>query len=172
MSPRATSGAGAELAKWMAECFAAGLDRGDFFLFRGREWAGKLPIGKSESDQARRNELFHQFDPNGNGYLSLAEVDKGVHDILGLEVRGCWFWLGCLLGSRRLSSGAMLQDLFKCKPAIMRAFQAAKGAHTVIGSEHCFWVSVGYFASGRKSGNILPCLSDGVREEVAEATIT
>ena len=43
-----------------------------------------------------------------------------------------------LLGCRGLSRGAMLQDLFKCKPAIMRAFQAAKGAHTVIGCELCF----------------------------------
>ena len=34
-----------------------------------------------------RDELFRQFDPNGNGYLSLAEVDKGVQDILGLNVR-------------------------------------------------------------------------------------
>jgi hypothetical protein len=63
----------------------------------GREWAGKLPIGKSETDHARRNELFQQFDPNGNGYLSLAEVDKGVHDILGLEVRG-WIWLCIFVG--------------------------------------------------------------------------
>jgi hypothetical protein len=58
-----------------------------FCIFGGREWAGKLPIGKSESEQARRDELFKQFDPNGNGYLSLAEVDKGVHDILGREAR-------------------------------------------------------------------------------------
>ena len=29
--------------------------------------------------------MFKQFDPNGNGYLSLAEIDKGIHDILGLE---------------------------------------------------------------------------------------
>ncbi len=57
-------------------------------MFCGREWAGKLPVGKSESDQSRRDELFQQFDPNGNGYLSLAEVDKGVKEVLGLEVRG------------------------------------------------------------------------------------
>jgi hypothetical protein len=42
----------------------------------------------------------------------------------------------------------MVQDLFKCKPAIMRAFQAAKGAHTVIGCDlEYFGVDVGYFAS-------------------------
>ena len=66
----------------------------------------------------------------------------------------------------------MLQDLFKCKPAIMRAFQAAKGIHTVIGCELRFWVSVGYFGSGGMVFNILCCLSDGVRAEVTEATIT
>lgn len=33
----------------------------------------------------------------------------------------------------RLSDAcAMDQELFKCKPAIMRAFQAAKGVHKVI----------------------------------------
>jgi hypothetical protein len=77
---------------------AAGFEQKANILFLGcREWAGKLPIGKSESDQTRRNELFQQFDPNGNGYLSLAEVDKGVHDILGLEVSG-WAWLACFGG--------------------------------------------------------------------------
>ena len=45
-----------------------------------------------------RFEMFGQFDPNGNGYLSLAEVDKGIRDILNIE------------------------ELFDCKPVIMRAF--------------------------------------------------
>ena len=64
-----------------------------------RVWAAKLPIGKSDSENALRDELFRQFDPNGNGYLSLAEVDKGVQDILGLNVTASlslhlvvWFW--------------------------------------------------------------------------------
>ena len=39
---------------------------------------------------------------NGNGYLSLAEVDKGIRDILNCD------------------------QLFDAKPAIMRAFQYAK----------------------------------------------
>jgi hypothetical protein len=56
-------------------------------LARCRELAAKLPTGKSESDKALRNKIFQQFDPNGNGFLSLAEVDKGVHDVLGLDVR-------------------------------------------------------------------------------------
>jgi hypothetical protein len=33
---------------------------------------------------------------------------------------------------------AMDQELFKCKPAIMRAFQAAKGAHKVIAEAAAF----------------------------------
>lgn len=42
------------------------------------------------------------MDPNGNGILSLAEVDKGVRDALKIDA------------------------LFDAKPAIMRAFQIAK----------------------------------------------
>ena len=39
------------------------------------DWAAfnaKLPIAKDE--KAQRKEMFEQFDPNSNGYLSLAEV--------------------------------------------------------------------------------------------------
>jgi hypothetical protein len=39
-----------------------------------------------------------QFDPNGNGLLSLAEVDKGIKDTL------------------------LLNELFDCKAVILRAF--------------------------------------------------
>jgi len=42
------------------------------------------------------------MDVNGNGFLSLAEVDKGIRDVINLPV------------------------LFALKPVIMRAFQAAK----------------------------------------------
>ena len=34
----------------------------------------KLPYQRTEEQKAKRRELFNQFDPNGNGYLSLAEV--------------------------------------------------------------------------------------------------
>ena len=43
------------------------------------DWASlnaKLPLEKNDEDKAKRQELFKQFDPNGNGYLSLAEVWK------------------------------------------------------------------------------------------------
>jgi hypothetical protein len=44
------------------------------------------------------------FDVNGNGYLSLAEVDKGIRDVI------------------------QLPELFSLKPVIIRAFNAAKTA--------------------------------------------
>lgn len=36
-----------------------------------------LPCKKNVKDKKRRKEIFDLFDPNGNGYLSLAEIDKG-----------------------------------------------------------------------------------------------
>ena len=42
--------------------------------------------------------MFSGFDPNGNGYLSLAEIDKGIRDVLCLD------------------------SVFDCKKPIMRAF--------------------------------------------------
>ncbi|KAK3244780.1 hypothetical protein CYMTET_45624 [Cymbomonas tetramitiformis] len=74
----------------------------------GIDWqliTSKLPAGKTAEEKAARSELFKQFDVHSNGILSLAEVDKGIRDVLQCDV------------------------LFNCKPAIMRAFQAAKGAH-------------------------------------------
>jgi hypothetical protein len=29
--------------------------------------------------------MFKMFDPNNNGYLSLAEVDKGIRDVLCID---------------------------------------------------------------------------------------
>ncbi len=65
----------------------------------------KLPTEQTEEQKAKRCEIFNQFDPNGNGYLSLAEVDKGCRDVLGIY------------------------EIFECKKVIMRAFQAAKRVH-------------------------------------------
>ncbi len=67
--------------------------------------SAKLPTDRTAEEREKRFELFGQFDPNGNGYLSLAEVDKGCHDVLGLY------------------------DIFDAKPVVMRAFQAARGAN-------------------------------------------
>jgi hypothetical protein len=46
--------------------------------------------------------MWRNFDVNGNGYLSLAETQKGIRDVLKSD------------------------HLFDSKPAIMRAFQYAK----------------------------------------------
>lgn len=62
----------------------------------------KLPVKRNSEGFAKRTKMFNDFDPNGNGYLSLAEVDKGIRDVLQLDM------------------------IFNSKPAIMRAFQAAK----------------------------------------------
>lgn len=40
-----------------------------------------LPIDHNEEDKNKRKIMFKQFDPNGNGYLSLAEIDKGFNDM-------------------------------------------------------------------------------------------
>ena len=38
----------------------------------------KLPYERSDESKEKRRELFNQFDPNCNGYLSLAEVLKTI----------------------------------------------------------------------------------------------
>lgn len=67
--------------------------------------SAKLPTERTESAKAQRLELFAACDPNGNGYLSLAEVDKGL----------------TAAGLTSSSSDAVLN-----KKVLMRAFQAAK----------------------------------------------
>ena len=57
---------------------------------------------KDPESNAKRTQLWKGIDVNGNGYVSLAEVDKGLRDILQLD------------------------HVFDCKRAIMRAFQLAK----------------------------------------------
>lgn len=63
----------------------------------------KLPVGKSDEEKAKRKKMFQDFD-NGNGVLSLAEVDKAIRDVLQIDA------------------------IFDAKPAIMRAFQIAKNS--------------------------------------------
>jgi Ca2+-binding EF-hand superfamily protein len=67
-----------------------------------KEFAKKLPIGKTPEESTKRKKLFRDFDPNGNGYLSLAEIDKAFLDVINLPF------------------------IYKRKPVLMRAFQAAK----------------------------------------------
>lgn len=71
------------------------------------DWADvakKLPWGTDEESVKRRKKLFKVFDPNNNGLLSLAEVDKGVGEDLKMG------------------------DVI-CKAVIMRAFQASKAGN-------------------------------------------
>ncbi len=48
------------------------------------EKVNKIPTGLSASSAQKRAVLFAQFDMNGNKYLSLAEIDKGIRDVLDL----------------------------------------------------------------------------------------
>ena len=68
--------------------------------------ATKLPWDKDDDSSKRRKLLFRQFDPNGNGLLSLAEVDLGV-------------------------VGALQMGDVICKAVLIRAFNAAKGTNQV-----------------------------------------
>ena len=62
----------------------------------------KLCVERTKEGLEKRTKMFNSFDPNGNGYLSLAEVDKGIRDVLRLP------------------------EVFHIKQVIMRSFQSAK----------------------------------------------
>ena len=71
------------------------------------DWAlirKQLPFEKTPQQEAQRDELWKEIDLNGNSYVSLAELDKGLRDVLH-----CY-------------------QIFECKPTIIRAFTAAKDA--------------------------------------------
>ena len=70
--------------------------------------SAKLPTERTEDAKAQRLELFRACDPNGNGYLSLAEVDKGLTEA-GL-----------------MASSSSNRPTVLNKKVLMRAFQAAK----------------------------------------------
>jgi Ca2+-binding EF-hand superfamily protein len=64
--------------------------------------AEKLPWHNTKEDKAKRKKLWHYFDVNGNGHVSLSEVDFGIRLICGAG------------------------SLYKAKPVLLRAFNAAK----------------------------------------------
>ena len=66
------------------------------------ELSAKLPLKMTPEDKKRRENMFRAFDPNGNGYLSLAECDKAMISVLDCKI------------------------LFENKKVVLRAFQAAK----------------------------------------------
>ena len=77
-----------------------------------QELADKLPWKKTKEHHRRRLELFRDFDPNGNGHLSLAEIDRGVKLILQCET------------------------LFNVKPVLMRAYAAAKSKESASNADY------------------------------------
>ena len=73
--------------------------------FRNYDWEGllqRLPIKKTVEDRTKRRQLWNAIDMNGNGYISLAEFDRGVRDVLNLP------------------------QIFSLKKVIIRAFNASK----------------------------------------------
>mmetsp|Transcript_28112 Transcript_28112/g.68352 ORF Transcript_28112/g.68352 Transcript_28112/m.68352 type:complete len:113 (+) Transcript_28112:69-407(+) len=49
----------------------------------------RLPSDTDPKHVKKRKEIFRGFDPNGNGYLSLAEIEKGLMTLFhyGMEVK-------------------------------------------------------------------------------------
>ena len=73
--------------------------------FKDYDWEGllkRLPIKKTVEERTKRRQLWNAIDMNGNGYISLAEFDRGVRDVLNLP------------------------KIFSLKKVLIRAFNAAK----------------------------------------------
>ena len=68
------------------------------------ELSTHLPFGRGAAERAARDELWRRLDEAGNGYLSLAELDKGMRTALRVD------------------------HVFAARPVLMRAFQVAKRA--------------------------------------------
>merc|ERR1712109_18483 len=62
----------------------------------------KLPFQRNKEAYAKRKDMWTAMDVNGNGYLSLAEVTKGVRDVIAVD------------------------ELFDAIPAINRSFHHVK----------------------------------------------
>ena len=74
----------------------------DFKDFNWDKLLQSLPIKKTEEDRAKRKKMWDAIDMNKNGYVSLAEFDRGVRDVLNLP------------------------QIFSLKKVLMRAYQASK----------------------------------------------
>jgi hypothetical protein len=82
-----------------------GFDGDHKYAYYEEIWAElnqKLPWHKTPEEYQMRLNIWSKFDVNGNGILSLAEIDKAMRDILRLPA------------------------LFALKPVLIRAFYAAK----------------------------------------------
>lgn len=62
----------------------------------------KLVHEKGDEGKAQRKELWSSIDVNSNGFVSLAEMTKGVRDVL------------------------QIPEIFDCRPSINRAFHHAR----------------------------------------------
>lgn len=79
----------------------------------------KLPWRNNPDDKSKRDKYWSGFDVNGNGYLSLAEIDKGMADIVQIPV------------------------LFEAKPVLMRAYMAAKAISKAKSSHNDDYITKG-----------------------------
>ena len=73
--------------------------------YKNYDWEAllqRLPIKKTAEERAKRRELWNAMDMNGNGYISLAEFDRGVRDVLNLP------------------------NIFSLKKVLIRAYNASK----------------------------------------------
>ena len=70
----------------------------------------RLPCGKDEASKRARSDLFASWDMNGNRYLSVAEVERGVRATLGDVLE-------------QIDTGVV-----DAQRVILRAFEKAKGA--------------------------------------------
>ena len=82
-----------------------------WFNIRWEKLASCLPIKDTQEDIKKRNIIFRTIDNNGNGLLSLAEVDKGfkfkiflINNLIKLGIKAV---LNC-------------DALFDCKPVKYR----------------------------------------------------
>ncbi len=74
--------------------------------------ANRLPTGKTPAEIKKRGELFKSMDLNGNGFINIEEVERGVLYILGSGV----------------------EDVFNARPVLLRAFAAVQqlsGNHVI-----------------------------------------
>merc|ERR1712168_1363974 len=62
----------------------------------------KLPFARNKAAFSRRKDMWTAIDVNGNGFLSLAEVTKGIRDVIAVD------------------------ELFDAIPAINRSFHHVK----------------------------------------------
>ena len=74
----------------------------DFKDFNWDKLLQSLPIKKTVEDRKKRKKIWDAIDMNKNGYVSLAEFDRGVRDVLNLP------------------------QIFSLKKVLMRAYQASK----------------------------------------------